>query len=174
MRKLIYFVATTLDGFIAHTDHSINGFLNEGDHASEYIESLKNDFDTVIMGRKTYDFGLQYGVTNPYPWLHQFVFSSSLQVSPDANVQLVSSNPIEFVEALKLESGKSIYLCGGATFASALMTANLIDEIMVKLNPVVFGTGIGLVPAIPNFVALNLQSAKVYQNGVLLLRYTIK
>ncbi len=59
MRKLIYFVATTLDGFIAHTNQTVSGFLNEGDHASEYFESLKNDFDTVVMGRKTYDFGLQ-------------------------------------------------------------------------------------------------------------------
>jgi dihydrofolate reductase len=71
MRKLIYHVASTLDGFIAHEDHTVDGFLGEGLHADEYLASLHTNYDAVIMGRKTYEFGVQFGVTHPYPWLKE-------------------------------------------------------------------------------------------------------
>ncbi len=174
MRKLKYHIASTVDGFIAHPDHTVDGFTNTGNHTDEYLEALKNDYDTVIMGRKTFDFGLQYGVTNPYPWLRQYVFSSSLQKKPDAAVEVISSDPIAFVQSLKLETGKSIYLCGGAQFASALINAGLIDELIFKINPVVFGTGIGLLPAIPKYLPLNLISTKTYSNGVVVLHYSME
>ena len=73
MRKLKYHVASTVDGFIAHEDHSIDGFVSEGEHVIDYLESLKNDYDIVLMGRRTYEFGFQFGVTNPYPWMKQYV-----------------------------------------------------------------------------------------------------
>jgi hypothetical protein len=53
MRKLKYHVASTVDGFIAHEDHSIDGFVSEGEHVIDYLESLKNDYDIVLMGRRT-------------------------------------------------------------------------------------------------------------------------
>jgi dihydrofolate reductase len=173
MRKLIYHVAASLDGFIAHEDHIVEGFLNEGDHATEYLESLKNDYDTVLMGRKTYDFGLQFGVTNPYPWLKQYVFSSRQDIT-EPNISVISSDPSEFVTRLKAETGKSIYLCGGATLATTLLENHLIDEILVKINPVLFGTGIGLTRALPAFLALELKSCKTYANGVLLVHHIVK
>ncbi len=74
MRVLTYHVALTVDGFIAHEDGSIDGFVPEGEHVTEHLESLRNDYDVVLMGRRTDEFGFQYGVTDPYPWMKQYVF----------------------------------------------------------------------------------------------------
>jgi dihydrofolate reductase len=126
------------------------------------------------MGRRTYEFGFQFGVTNPYPWLKQYVISRSMAKSPDVNVELVSNNIFEFVKELKAGKGKDIYLCGGANLAAKLLEEGLIDEIVVKLNPVVFGTGIPLFSETTKQAALELTESKVYQNSVMLLYYRVK
>lgn len=174
MRKLIYHVASTVDGFIAHEDHTIDGFAAEGDHVTDYLESLKNDYDIVLMGRRTYEFGFQYGVTNPYPWLKQYVFSGTMESSPDKDVELISGDLVDFVTELKKESGKAIYLCGGANLAGTLFAAKLIDEVIIKLNPVVFGTGLSLFSGHIKQTALQLLDSKAYDNSVVLLHYQVK
>ncbi len=174
MRKIKYHVASTVDGFIAHQDQTVEGFLSEGEHATDYLESLKRDYDAVLMGRRTYEFGFQFGVANPYPWLKQYVLSRTMDRSPDANVELVSENIIDFVRELKSEAGKDIYLCGGAVLAATLFAEDLIDEIILKLNPVVFGSGISLFSETIKQSALELVDSKVYGNGVVLLHYLVR
>jgi dihydrofolate reductase len=174
MRKLKYYVASTVDGFIGHEDGSVNGFLDQGQHVTDYLELLKTQFDVVLMGRKTYEFGIQFGVTNPYPWMKQFVFSRTMKESPDANVTLVSENIVELVRELKNGSGKDIYLCGGADLATMLFDEKLIDEVVLKLNPLLFGSGIPLLSRTSSPIDLELTGSKVYENGVLLLNYRVK
>jgi dihydrofolate reductase len=175
MRKLIYHVASTLDGFIAHENHTVDGFLNEGLHADEYLASLHTDYDAVIMGRKTYEFGLQFGVTHPYPWLEEkYIVSSAMKEKPDEQVEVISENIAERVQKLKAKEGKSIYLCGGEKLATLLFSEKLVDELLVKLNPVLFGSGIPLVSTLPQWLRLELKSSKTYFNGVFLLHYTVK
>ena len=174
MRELKYHVASTVDGFIAHNDHTIDGFVGEGEHVKDYLDSLRADYDTVLMGRRTYEFGFQFGVTNPYPWLKQYVLSRSMAGSPDANVGLVSEHIIEFVKGLKAEPGKAIYLCGGAELAGTLFAEDLIDEVILKLNPVLFGSGLPLFSGVTKQNALELVGSKVYPSGVLLLNYRLK
>jgi dihydrofolate reductase len=174
MRKLIYHVASTLDGFIAHEDHSVDGFLNEGNHADDYLASLHTDYDAVIMGRKTYDFGVQFGVTHPYPWLtEKYVVSKTMKEKPDEHVEVISEKISERVQQLKNKAGKDIYLCGGAALATMLLNEKLVDDVMVKLNPVLFGSGIPLISKIPKWVRLELKSSKTYNNGVVLLHYSL-
>jgi len=173
-RKLKYHVACTVDGFIAHVDHTVEGFVAEGEHVTDYLASLKSDYDIVVMGRRTYEFGFQFGVTNPYPWLKQYVFSRTMKASPDPQVTLVAENIVDFVHALKNETGKDIYLCGGAALAATLFAENLIDEIILKLNPVLFGSGLPLFSQVVKQTALELLSSKIYGNGVVLLQYRVK
>jgi dihydrofolate reductase len=173
MRKVKYHVATTVDGFIGHEDGSVDGFVMEGDHATEFLESLQNDYDVVLMGRMTYEFGLRLGVTDPYPWLEQYVFSRTMEKSPDPNVYLVSQDVVGFVRDLKEKVGKDIYLCGGANMAATLFAEGLIDEIVLKVNPVLFGSGIPLLSRVVEQTALKLTGAKSYDNGVVLLRYRV-
>jgi dihydrofolate reductase len=173
MRKLIYHVASTLDGFIAHEDHTVDGFLGEGIHADEYLASLHTDYDAVMMGRKTYEFGLRFG-THPYPWLKEkYIVSSTMKEKPDEHVEVISEKVAERVQQLKNENGKNIYLCGGEKLATLLLAEKLVDDVLVKLNPVLFGSGIPLISKIPKWVELELNSSKTYGSGVLLLHYQL-
>jgi dihydrofolate reductase len=191
MRDLVYYVASTLDGFIAHADGSFDGFPWDDEYGADLLASFpetfpihlkdaknsSNDnkwFDTVLMGRKTYEVGLKEGVTNPYPTLDQYVFSRTLSKSPDRGIKLITDNAVETVRALKQESGKAIWLCGGADIATTLLEANLIDKIIVKLNPVTFGSGIGLFSKTIAPTALKLTGHKIYNSGHIVLHYQVQ
>ena len=178
MRKLIYHVGTTLDNFICQEDGSIGGFLAEGDHIPDYIDSLKN-YDTVLMGKSTYEFGYGYGLKPgmaPYPTMKNYVFSKSLQIDTPIHERLtiVRSDADSFIRNLKNGDGGPIYLCGGGIFASALLDNNLIDSLIIKLNPVLLGKGIRLFERSSRQADLSLVATKVYKSGVVLLTYSIK
>lgn len=172
MRKIAYYVAVTLDGFISHPDGSLDGFLMDGPHVQHFTESL-GAYDTVLMGRGTYDLGRKYGVTNPYPNMKQYVFSRSIQENPDPAVQLVSDQAVKVVSGLKAQPGRDIWLCGGADLASGLFAEGLIDEVITKVNPVVFGTGKALFTGPIEPAALTLAESKVFDNGVVWLKYSV-
>lgn len=162
MRTLTYFVATTLDGFIAGSDGadpSSSIFTITPDYA-EYVvthypetlpdgarrawgvTSLGTRFDTVLEGRRSYQVGLDAGVANAYPHLRHVVFSSTLAQSPDPTVELTADDPLEKVRQLKVTEGGGIWLVGGAELAGALYEE--IDELILKVSPVAIGTGIPL------------------------------
>ena len=174
LRKLTYLVASTLDGQIALADGSFDCFAAAGDdHVADYLEAVQR-FSAVIMGRNTYDVGLRAGVTDPYPALETYVVSASLKESPDPKVRLIAGDPAGFVRRLKATEGGAIYLCGGARLAAELLEAGLIDEIAVKLNPLVTGSGIPLFAWVKSPVLLALEGVKTYANGVVWLTYRLK
>lgn len=188
MRHLTYFIACTADGFIAREDGSFDFFPMTGGHlafiAREYPETFpghlkpmfeangpNRHFDTVLMGRRTYEVGLQAGISNPYPHLRQFVFSRSMAASPDPAVELVNSRPIELVQRLKAESGMGIWLCGGAELAGALFAE--IDELVLKVNPVVLGKGTPLFRGTIGPKSLELLEHQSFDGGVAIHRYRV-
>ncbi|NMG10708.1 dihydrofolate reductase family protein [Brasilonema sp. UFV-L1] len=180
-RKLIYHVGTTLDNYIAHEDGSTDGFsaFMEGEHVTEYLESLKA-YDTVLMGKATYEYGYQFGVqpgqpSPTYPHMKHYIFSKTLRfdTEPDEQVKIIDKNELEFVKQLKEEEGTDIYLCGGGTFAGFLFENELIDELIIKLYPVIFGSGIRLFGKSTKAIDLSLINSKVYKTGVLLLTYKL-
>lgn len=191
MRKLIYYIATSLDGYIAHEDGSFDGFSWNDEFVSHLLSEfpetipthLKEEsgsreqnklFDTVLMGRKTYEVGLQQGLTNPYPTLDQYVFSRTMKESPDENITLISNDAIEEVKALKNNPGKAIWLCGGSDLATQLLVSNFIDQLIIKLNPVVFGSGIPLFANRMLVTELTLTETKTFNSGHLILHYNVK
>lgn len=188
MRKLIYYVACTADGFIARKDGSFDCFLMEGEHFADLItffpETIPSHlreplgvtgpnqrFDAVLMGRATYEVGVLLGVTNPYPHLKQYLFSRSLKESPDPNVELVSSDAVMKVRELKQESAKDIWLCGGGELASELFVE--IDQLILKVNPVVIGFGIPLIRREVKPTMLELTESKRYDNGFMINSYNL-
>lgn len=191
MRDLTYYVACSVDGFIAHADGSHDGFAQDREYFADLfaafpetvpshlrdvmgIQAENKWFDIVLMGRKTYEIGLKEGVTSPYSHLKQYLFSHTMQASPDENVELVSENSVELVANLKRETGKGIWLCGGANLASTLFAHNLIDQLILKINPFLMGSGIPLVSGVIPQTALELTNSKIYGNGVLVVHYRVK
>jgi dihydrofolate reductase len=174
MRKLVYDVATSVDNFIARDDGSVEGFVMEGDHVTQYQQRLKG-YDTVIMGRATYEWGYKFGLTPGalvYPHMRHYVFSSTLRFD-DSPVQIVDRDPVGVVQRLKAEDGADIYLCGGGAFAGFLLDHDLVDQLVIKLNPVLLGRGIRLFGASRRPVGLELVDGRTYDNGVSLLRYDL-
>ncbi|MDX1617952.1 MAG: dihydrofolate reductase family protein [Balneolaceae bacterium] len=190
MRDLVYYVAASLDGFIAGEGGSLDGFAWDEEYGADLLaefpetfpahlqktERNRSDnerFDAVLMGRKTYEVGLSEGTTNPYPTLDQYLFSRTLEKSPDRHVELVSGGAEDRVAALKQDSGKDIWLCGGAELAAALWGADLIDELIVKLNPVIFGSGVPLFAGPVEQRNLKLTESNLYNSGHAVLRYKV-
>lgn len=177
MRSIIYHVATSLDGYIAHPDGSTHGFLEEGEHIPEYLESLK-EYDTVIMGRNTYTSGYSFGLKPgepAYPHMRHYIFSRTLRFEhAHPQVEIVHEKALETVQKLLNEEGSPIYLCGGGSFAGFLLREGLIDQVLVKLNPVCFGTGIPLFGDYEDVLNLELLQQKMYPKGVLLIRYRVQ
>jgi dihydrofolate reductase len=112
-------------------------------------------------------------VTNPYQALASFVFSRTLERSPDPNVNLTSADPAAVARDLKGRPGKAIWLCGGAELAAALFSAGLVERLIVKLNPVVFGMGIPLLGRETAGRPLTLTESQVYPSGHALLQYRV-
>jgi len=173
MKKLKYHVATTADGFIAREDGSWDFFPSEGEHIADFIASMSS-YDTVVMGRRTYEEGVKVGVTDPYPALDTYVVSRSLKKSPNERVKVIADNAVSVIRKLKEQEGRDIWLCGGGDLARTLFAEGLIDEVLIKLNPVLLGSGTPLVTHLGRPTPLELISTKVYRSGVVLLQYRVK
>lgn len=189
MRELVYYVAVSLDGYIAAPDHTFDAFPVEGDHMEtilrDYTDALPapalsalglvptlSRFDTVLMGWNTYAVGLAQGLDNPYPHLRQYVFSRTRTAAPEA-INSSAQDPAGVVQALKAEPGDAdIWLCGGGQLASAL--AGEIDRLVLKVNPVTFGAGIPVF-ADRGYAPRNaeLTASQRFQSGVVINDYRL-
>lgn len=189
MRKLTYYVASTIDGFIATEDGSVDFFPVGGDHGpaitAQYPETLPTKvrealgiekgnatFDTVVMGRRTHDFGVRTGTSSPYAHLRQYVVSTTLPESPDPSVQLISADPLTAVRELKRENGLGIWLCGGGELAQVLLPE--IDQVFLKLYPIVLGRGrplFGAGPQLPEPACFRVITSRVFEDGVAFVKY---
>lgn len=191
MRKLVYLVASSIDGFVAAPDRSLpnDGMFDlQGDHLSAFIDEYpemipahvrpmlgmddvaNKHFDTVVEGRVSYAMGVDAGVTNAYPHLRHYVYSTTLTESADPEVELIRTDPVEHVRALKAEDGdQDIWLVGGGAVAGTLRDE--IDEIHLKLNPIVLGTGAPLVDAPFDVDRYTVEETRRYDSGVILIRY---
>lgn len=171
MPPLIYHVAVTLDGFLCRPDGRFDCFAQTGQHVDDYLVEL-NTYGSVLMGRKTWEVGLAFGVTNPYPHLKSYVVSHSMTQSPDPAVALCR-DPIALVRELREGDGRPIYLCGGGELASTLFAHGLVDEVVLKVSPVLIGQGRPLVAGLSRDVALMPLSSKAHDNGVVVTRYAV-
>lgn len=174
MRKIVYYVAMSLDGYICGPDESIEGYVDKGSGLDQYLNDLKS-FDTVIMGRKTYEFGYKYGLVPgqpAYEHMQHYIFSNSISFENAHDQVHVVPRNIDKVKDLKEEKGTDIYLCGGSVFAGELLNNQLIDVLKIKLSPVIFGRGLTLFTGVNNNVALTLIESQDHDHGMEIKTYT--
>lgn len=175
MRKIVYYVASSLDGFIAGEHADISGFVGSGNGVDKYLSDLAH-FDTVIMGRGTYEFGYQFGLQPgqpAYPHMQHYIFSNTLAFpSSDPKVQ-VKPLDLQEIEAIQQQEGTDIYLCGGGQFAGWLLDNQKIDLLRIKLNPLVLGKGVKLFGDSTRSIRLELQDTADYDNGLQIMTYKI-
>lgn len=171
MRKLILYIATSLDGKIARRDGAIDWLPDPSSEDYGYQE-FYDSIDTVIMGYNTYEVCLGLG-----DWYYRdkasYIFSRhpDREVLPD--VQLVTDDPVAFVRELKAREGKDIWLVGGGEINTLLHDAGLIDEYILAYIPLILGEGIELLPAVTRQENLKLAQHAIYENGVVMM-YLIK
>ncbi|MEV8310526.1 dihydrofolate reductase family protein [Streptomyces flavidovirens] len=189
MRKLTYYVGMSIDGFIAAPDGAFDfypvseSFLKDfliGEypdclptHVRQHlgVDDLENKhFDTMLQGRATYDAALELGITSPYKHLRQYVVSRSVDKSIDPDVEVISGDVAAKVRQLKQEDGHGIYLAGGANLAAQLLEE--IDELVVKVYPIVTGSGIPVFSAEFRVFEFTLASTRTFDSGTVVLMYS--
>jgi dihydrofolate reductase len=175
MAKIVYYVASSIDGFIAGPNDDISDFVAGGNGVDQYLADLQK-FKTVIMGRRTYEFGYQYGLEPgqpAYPHMEHFIFSDSIEIEKMADNVHIEPRSIERVKEIKAASETDVYLCGGGEFAGWLLDHDLIDQLKLKLNPILLQEGIRLFGNATKKAKLKLLEAKSYEEGLQLLTYDI-
>lgn len=143
-RKVILYIAMSLDGYIAKDDDDIS-FLSTVDKPGEdygfhqFIQTI----DTIIWGRKTYDKLLSFDMEFPYPDKKCYVFSNS-RTGYDENVEFFNGNIKDLIDELRQKPGKHIYCDGGSQLVSELLNDRLIDEFIISIIPHLVGKGVRL------------------------------
>jgi dihydrofolate reductase len=167
MREVSYFVACSLDGFIATIDDQIDWLFTDDDYGfSEFYRSV----DCVVMGRKTFDVALRFD-EYPYAGRPAYVFSRRRVDSPLPEVTFVDEDPARFVKRLKLEPGGRIWVVGGGSIAAALMQVGLVDELVLTIHPITLGHGVPLFEKHGTRSGWRLHSTRSYGNGLIQATY---
>ncbi len=143
-RKLVVFIATSLDGYIATKADSLEWLFNvegEGDNGySEFYETV----DTVVMGKRTYDWLMEQDLEEfPYKNKECYVFTRTYHEDTE-DVKFVNEDVSEFVEHLQSQDGKSIWIVGGGELLYYFIKEQLIDEFIITIAPTLLGKGIPL------------------------------
>jgi len=174
LRKVVFSVANSVDGYIASKDRSLDWILSDAEGTAA-MATFWSEIDTVIVGRKTYEPVLASGKSWPsYPGVKTYVFSHTLAADADKSVTVIAADAVEFIKQLRTEAGKDIFVMGGGELANALLAASLIDEIRLNIQPVLLGGGVALFPTLERGVALERVECRSYQNGRVSVRYLVK
>ncbi|MDX2284723.1 MAG: dihydrofolate reductase family protein [Bacteroidia bacterium] len=176
MRKIVYYVASSLDGYIAGPHGDISGFVSAGSGVEAYLADLAA-YDTVIMGRKTYEFGYAYGLQPgqpAYAGMKHYLFSSTLAFSsPHPDVQVLAPS-LAAIESIQQQPGTDIYLCGGGQLAGWLLDHRKIDVLKLKLNPFIQGSGTRIFGSSATQAQLQLQASRQFDHGLQILTFGVR
>jgi dihydrofolate reductase len=160
----------SLDGYIAGPNGESDWILMDPDID---FESLTSSFDTILMGRKTYEAARQQGEGPAMPAIQEYVLSSTLRQSDCPGVT-VSNNARDTVAKLRAAPGKDIWLFGGGSLFRSLLGMGLVDTVEVGIIPVLLGRGIRLLPDPAERAKLKLTKHRVYtKTGTVALEYDV-
>ena len=171
MAEIVYYVASSVDGFIATPDGGVewlSAFESSGEDYG-YVD-FYSSVDAVLMGSHTYEQALGFSPW-PYPDKPVRVFTSRPLASAGANIVLVDDDPVRVVDILASEGRSRLWLVGGGAIAGAFESAGLIDTYIVSIMPVLLGDGIKLLGDRAARSELSLVDVVRYPNGVMQQTY---
>mgnify|MGYP001164636366 CR=1 FL=1 len=162
-RKVMVYIATSLDGYIATDKDSLEWLFKvegEGDNGySEFYDTI----DTVVLGRRTYDWIRNFEEENfPYANKKCYVFTRTPYVA-DENVEFIHGDISKFISSLKMEAGKNIWIVGGGEIISQCVKEKLVDEFILFVAPTLIGKGISLFNQQNIEVELELKSVRQFK-----------
>jgi dihydrofolate reductase len=178
-RKIIVYIATSADGYIARPDGSVD-WLDRPRIAGDYgMVTFYRSIDTILWGRKTYDLAIRFqkqGVKGAGfdPKVANYVFSRRTPRSkPPPAVEFVTEPIAIFAKRLRNTPGKNIWMMGGGALIASFLDAGQIDEFIIHVIPTFIGQGIPLIAPRRRTVPLTLRSCRRYSDGVVRLRYAV-
>jgi len=169
-RRVRYQVAVSLDGFIAGPNGEADWIVMD---PSIDFAALYNEFDTAVMGRKTYEAGLAMGGGVEMPGIDVVVFSQTLPPSAYPGVRITNHDPGEIVAQLKAKPGKDIWLFGGGELFRTLLDAGLVDSVELAVMPVLLGNGIPLLPPGASTTLVLVDQKTLPRSGIVVMSYTV-
>jgi dihydrofolate reductase len=179
MRTLKLQVQITLDGFIAGPNGEMDWLTFDwDDELKQYVSTLTNPVDTIILGRKLAQEFIPHWAANPEPEgadkinaTPKVVFTKTLTESDWVNTVLATNDLVAEITALKEQDGQDVIVYGGASFVSSLIKHNLIDEYHLFVNPAAIGNGLPIFRDLDQKLRLNLVAAKAFSCGIVVLHY---
>lgn len=178
-RKIIVYIATSADGYIARPDGDVEWLNRRPDTVDYGMGEFYATIDTILWGRKTYDWLLNYqkktGKTEGLidTKVANYVFSRNPPRRPLPGVTFVSEPVKAFAQRLRATPGKQIWMMGGGELIASFLDADEIDEFDIHVIPVFIGEGIPLVAPRHRDVSLRLRASRKYPDGVVRLRYDV-
>jgi len=173
-RKIIVRLAASADGFIARSDGDLEWLTSRPAPEGFYgISAFMKTIDTLVMGRKTYEAGLKLGAK--FDSKERTIVFSRNPPPADAppGVEFVSDPIRSFVDRLREQPGKNVWLMGGGDLIAAFLDEQAIDEFVLSVVPVFIGDGIPLITRRPRLTQLTLQEVERFENGLVQLHYRL-
>jgi dihydrofolate reductase len=172
MRKIILGVAVTLDGFIEGPNGEYDWCFTDQDYGmSDFIKRI----DAILFGRKSYE--MMKGVEMPEgarPWSGKKSYVVSNTIKDGTDFELISGDIAKEIVAIKNNQGKDVWLFGGASLTTSLLNMRLVDELWLSVHPILLGKGKLLFSGIRERVKTTLIDSKIYETGLVSLRYAIE
>ena len=170
-RQIRYQVAMSLDGFIAGRNGETDWIIMDPEID---FKEIYNQFDTMLIGRRTFEGMKGTGGSGSMPGIQVYVCSHTLR-QEDYPAVNIAAEPEALVTELRSMPGKDVWLFGGGSLFRSLTELRLVDTVEVAVIPVLLGEGVPLLPAPPNRVALKLTGHKLYaKTGIMSLQYAIQ
>jgi dihydrofolate reductase len=174
-RKIIAYIATSADGYIARPDGDV-AWLDDPRLKGDYgMATFFRSIDTILWGRKTYDFALTMGGVGMYgPKVKHYIFSHHPPVNHPPDVEFATEPVGKFAARLRARAGKTVWMMGGGSLIASFLDAGGIDEFIIHVIPVFIGEGIPLIQPRHGDVQLDLVSSRRFPDGVVRLHYRVK
>lgn len=178
MRKIIVYIATSADGFIARKDGAVD-WLDRPRVKGDYgITSFFKSIDTILWGRKTYDMILKFqneGKAAPdmYGGIKNYAFSRKPPKKVLDGFEFVTEPIRKFAKRLRAQKGKDIWMMGGGGIIGSFLDEGAIDEFIIHVIPTFIGEGIPLISPARRTVPLKLLSIKKFSDGVVQMHYQV-